>query len=489
MATTTSVQALKNYVDGRWAASASSETIEVRNPATDEVLATYGATSAAETNQIAEAAEAAWLRWRATPPLSRARVLMKLKNLFVERQDELAHVLALEHGKVFREAYLEIERGIENIEVACGVTTLMQGDLLEDAAEGIDEYTIRQPLGVSACLSPFNFPAMIPLWSLPYALACGNTMIVKASPRVPMTAVKMFELIDEAGFPPGVVNLVLGAGEAGEALIAHPAVKTISFVGSTQVGKAVYRQAAEHGKRVQVAAGAKNFAVVMPDADLDAAVDNLIASAMGCSGQRCLALAGVIAVDEIYNELHDRLLDAARAVKVGFALDEGAEMGPVISGDARQRIEGCIEHGISQGAKASLDGRGLRVDGYPNGYWVGPTLLGDCTPAMEVTTQEIFGPVLCLLRAASLDEAIATINDSPYGNAAAIYTRSGKAARQFRYEVSAGNIGINVGVAAPMAYFPFGGAKDSFFGSLHAQGKDAFRFFSNAKVCVERWPS
>ena len=283
MATTTSVQALKNYVDGRWAASASSETIEVRNPATDEVLATYGATSAAETNQIAEAAEAAWLRWRATPPLSRARVLMKLKNLFVERQDELAHVLALEHGKVFREAYLEIERGTENIEVACGVTTLMQGDLLEDAAEGIDEYTIRQPLGVSACLSPFNFPAMIPLWSLPYALACGNTMIVKASPRVPMTAVKMFELIDEAGFPPGVVNLVLGAAEAGEALIAHPAVKTISFVGSTVVGKAVYRQAAEHGKRVQVAAGAKNFAVVMPDANLDAAVGNLIASAMGCS--------------------------------------------------------------------------------------------------------------------------------------------------------------------------------------------------------------
>ena len=487
MTTGTTVQTLKNYVAGQWKESSSGETIEVHNPATDEVIARYPAMTSSEVGQVVDQAHNAFSAWRKTPPLDRARLLMKLKNLFDEHHDELAKVLCLEHGKTYNEAHLEMERGIENVEVACGVTTLMQGAVLEDAARGIDEYSIRQPLGVSASLTPFNFPGMIPLWSLPYALACGNCFVMKASPRMPMTAVKMFELIDQVGFPSGVVNLVLGGSAAGEALIQHRQVKTLSFVGSTEVGKVVYEKSAAAGKRAQVAAGAKNFGVAMPDADLDNAVANLIGSAMGCSGQRCLALAGVIAVGDAYEKLRDRLIDTARNMKVGFALDKDVAMGPVISRQAQSRIEQAIQQGVDDGAQLALDGRGLKVDGYPNGYWVGPTVLDDCRPEMRVVTEEIFGPVFCILRAKDLDEAIGIINSSRYGNAAAIYTSSGASARQFRYEVDAGNIGINIGVAAPMAYFPFGGSKDSFFGTMHAQGKNAFEFFTDAKVCVERW--
>ena len=481
-----SAKLLKNYVNGEWV-SASGSGVEVPNPATDEVLATYNETTRDDANAVVDAAQNAFSKWRSTPPLDRARLLMKLKNALDESQDALARTIALEHGKTYQEAWLEIERGIENVEVATGVTTLMQGDVLEDAASGIDEFAIRQPLGVCVSLNPFNFPGMIPLWSLPYALACGNTVVVKGSPRVPMTIVHMFELISEVGFPPGVANLVLGGGETGEALIEHPATRAVSFIGSTSVGKAVYLKAAEFGKRVQVGAGAKNFGVVMPDANLDNAVPNLIASAMGCSGQRCLALAGVIAVGDAYQKLRDPLVEATRAVQLGFALDEKAGMGPVITRAAQKRIEGWIDRGAAEGAKVAVDGRGASVDGYPEGYWVGPTLLDECEPEMEVATEEIFGPVLSLLRARDLDHAIELVNESRYGNAAAIYTSSGASARKFRYEASAGNIGVNIGVAAPMAYFQFGGAKDSFFGTLHAQGKNAFEFFTDAKICVERW--
>ena len=412
---------------------------------------------------------------------------MKLKARLDERHRELAETIALEHGKTYQESWLEMERGIENVEVAAGVPTLMQGSVLEDAAQGIDEFSIRQPLGVCASLNPFNFPGMIPLWSLPYALACGNCVVVKASPRVPMTLVKIFESIDEVGFPAGVANLVLGDSQTGEGLIRHSDVKAVSFVGSTTVGREVYRLAAEQGKRAQVAAGAKNFGVVMPDADFSSAVPNLINSAMGCSGQRCLALAGAIAVGDAYPQLQEQLPAAASQLKVGFALDHGVEMGPVISRRAQQSIESWIEKGAQEGARLVLDGRGLKVDGYPQGYWVGPTVLDECRPEMEVSREEIFGPVLGVLQARDLDQAIEIINRSRYGNAAAIYTTNGAAARKFRYEVNAGNIGVNIGVAAPMAFFQFGGVKDSFFGVLHAQGRNAFDFFSDAKICVERW--
>lgn len=480
-------KSLSNHVGGSWISSSSGETLDVRNPATDEVLATYAATSRDETATIVTVADAAFPAWRRTPPLERARLLMRFKAKLQEERDSIARVLSLEHGKTYEEARLELERGIENVEVACGATTLLQGEFLEDAARGIDEFSIRQPLGVCASINPFNFPGMIPLWSLPYALACGNTVVVKASPRVPMTLVRLFELIEAVGFPPGVANLVLGGEEAAEALVEHPAVRAISFVGSTEVGKKVYVNAAKHGKRVQVGAGAKNYCVILPDAPLEETVANIVSSAMGCSGQRCLALAGAITVGDAAARIRGPLLAAARNLKVGFGLDAGVQMGPVISREAQSRIEAAIDAGAREGAKIALDGRGARVDGYPDGYWVGPTVLEGCQPDMAVSREEIFGPVLSILETSTLDEAIEIINASRYGNAAAIYTASGHAARKFRYEVHAGNIGVNIGVAAPMAYFHFGGLKDSFFGTLHAQGKDAFQFFSDAKVCVERW--
>ncbi len=480
------VTQLVNYIDGRWAPSLGDE-VEVPNPALDEVIASYRTTPVQGVQEAVEAAAVAFGQWRSTPPLQRARLLMKLKARLDERHGELAETIALEHGKTYQESWLEMERGIENVEVAAGVPTLMQGSVLEDAAPGIDEFSIRQPLGVCASLNPFNFPGMIPLWSMPYALACGNCVVVKASPRVPMTLVKIFESIDEVGFPPGVANLVLGDSETGEALIRHSDVRAVSFVGSTAVGRGVYRLAAEQGKRAQVAAGAKNFGVVMPDADFPSAVPNLVNSAMGCSGQRCLALAGVIAVGDAYPKLQEQLPVAASQVKVGFALDQGVEMGPVITRQAQRSIENWIAKGTQEGARLVLDGRGLQVPGYPRGYWVGPTVLDECRPEMEVSREEIFGPVVGVLQARDLDHAIEIINRSRYGNAAAIYTTSGAAARKFRYEVNAGNIGVNIGVAAPMAFFQFGGMKDSFFGVLHAQGRSAFDFFSDAKICVERW--
>jgi malonate-semialdehyde dehydrogenase (acetylating)/methylmalonate-semialdehyde dehydrogenase len=487
MQSTQSGETLSNFVAGQWIRSRSERTIVDLNPATARPIASFGDTTREETRQAIGAAREAFPAWRATPPLDRARLLMKFRALLDEHHDRIARTLTVEHGKTYSESWLEIERGIENIEVAAGAPTLMMGRVLEDAASGIDEYTIRRPLGVTAAICPFNFPAMIPLWFLPYALACGNTMVVKASPSAPMTLVEIFKLIEQAGFPAGVASLALGASEAGEELVEHPDVNAVSFVGSTRVGQEVCRRAGAAGKRFQVQAGAKNFGIVMPDADLAGAIPNLVASAMDCSGQRCLALAAVIAVGEAYEKVRDGMLAAARARRLGFGLDDGAQMGPVISGEAKARIEAWIQKGVDEGATAILDGRGAAVDGYPDGFWVGPTILDGCGPEMEVTREEIFGPVVCILRAASLDEALEIIRGSRYGNAASIFTSSGAAARKFRYEAPCGNLGINIGVAAPMAFFPFGGTKDSFFGDLHAQGRDAFAFYTNATVCVERW--
>lgn len=480
------VQTLENVIGGRRVA-ASGETIEIRNPASDEVVAIYRASCVGDVAAAVAVAAEAQQAWRRVPPAERARVLLRFHHLLTRHRGGIAEILTLEHGKTRREAELEVDRGIENVEVACGAPTLMQGAMLEDATAGIDEYVIRQPLGVCASLSPFNFPAMIPLWSLPYALACGNSLVAKASPRVPMTLSRMFDLLAEAGLPDGVANLVLGDVDASRALVEHPTVRTISFVGSTRVGREVYAQAATAGKRVQVGAGAKNFCVVMSDADPAKIVPNIVASAMGCTGQRCLALSGVIAVGDAHAALSEALVEAAGAIRVGPGMDDRSDMGPVISADARQRIEAAIDKGQHEGAKVRLDGRGCRVDGFADGYWVGPTLLDDCEPKMSVAREEIFGPVLSIVRVGDLSEAIELINSSNYGNAAAIYTNSGAAARRFRYEVDAGNIGVNIGVAAPMAFFHFGGAKDSFFGDLHAQGRDAFDFFTQRKVSIERW--
>lgn len=478
---------LCNYVGGEWVRSSSDRLIDDLDPATGEAVAVFGDTTRDEVRQAVQSAESAFPGWRAVPPVERGRLLAGLKCLMEENRERIAAILTGEHGKVYSESLLEIERGIENLETASGAPTLMMSSYLEDASKGIDEYSIRRPLGVTAAICPFNFPAMIPLWFLPYALACGNTMIVKASPLVPRTLVEIFGLIERAGFPPGVANLVLGSSDAAEELIDNPTVKAVSFVGSTKVGRMVYQRASANFKRVQVQAGAKNFGVVMPDANFAGAVPNLVASAMDCAGQRCLALASVIAVGDAYKKVRDGMVGIARARKVGFGLDEGVQMGPVISREALHRIEGWIDKGVSEGAKVVLEGRGIKVDGYPNGYWIGPTILDDCNPSMSVVHEEIFGPVVCLLRAADLDEALDIIRRNRYGNAASIFTSDGAAARKFKYEAPCGNIGINIGVAAPMAFFHFGGAKDSFYGDLHAQGRSAFDFYTNSAVCVERW--
>jgi malonate-semialdehyde dehydrogenase (acetylating)/methylmalonate-semialdehyde dehydrogenase len=477
-----------NYVGGRWVEPATDQWIDVINPATARPIGRVPLSTVQDVDQAVQAAKAAFPAWRETPPLQRARYMFRLKELLETHLDEIARQVVLEHGKTLEDARGSVRRAIENVEVAAGIPSLMMGYGLEDgAARGIDEEVVKQPLGVFGAICPFNFPAMVPFWFWPYAVACGNTFIVKPSEQVPLTQKRIFELIERAGFPPGVVNLVNGAKETVDALLAHPDIKGISFVGSSAVAKYVYSTAAAHGKRVQAQGGAKNVLVVMPDADLDQAVPNIIGSCFGAAGQRCLAGSLVMPVGEVHRPLVERLVETARALKLGFGLDAGVDMGPVISDRARQRILAAIDQGVQEGAVLLLDGRNVRVPDYPDGYFVGPTIFDNVSPEMRLAQEEIFGPVVGVIPVRTLDEAIQLINRSPYGNAASIFTSQGRAARQFRYYVECGNIGVNIGVAAPMAYFPFGGYKQSFFGTLHGQGRDAIEFFTERKVVIMRW--
>lgn len=482
-----SVKTLRNHIDGEWVPASTEECLDVRNPATDEVLARVPLSTAADVDRAVAAAREAFPAWRETPPYERAERLFRLKEILERRADELARTVVREHGKVLDEARGEVRRVLDNVEVAAGVPTLMMGYNMEDVAPGIDEECIYQPLGVYACVAPFNFPAMVPFWFLPYAVACGDTYVVKPSERCPMSQGLIFEMLQEAGFPPGVLNLVHGDRTAVDALVEHPDVVGISFVGSTPVARALYAKGAAHGKRMQCQAGAKNGLIVMSDAVLGPTVDNILSSAFGSTGQRCLAGSLVLAVGEVYEPLVEALVGAARALRLGDGMDPGVDVGPVISRAALERIVGYIEAGIAEGARLLLDGRGVRVEGYPHGYFLGPTVFTDVRPQMTVAREEIFGPVLGIVRVGSLDEAIEVLNASPYGNAASIYTASGKAARAARYRVRAGNIGVNIGVAAPVASFPFGGMKASFFGDLHGQGRDAIHFFAERKVVISRW--
>ncbi len=477
---------LKNYIDGEWVES-SGELLEVDNPATGEVIARVPLSTAEEVDRAVAAAKAAFQEWRETPPLVRARYMFRLKALMEEHFEDLARTIVKEHGKTIDEARGEMRRAIENVEVAMAVPSLMMGYNAEDIAEGIDEEAVLQPVGVFCCVAPFNFPAMVPFWFLPYAVACGNTYIVKPSEVCPISQNQLFELMDEVDFPPGVVNLVNGSKETVNALLAHPDVAGVSFVGSTPVAKHIYKTAAAHGKRAQCQAGAKNCLVVMPDAVLERAVPNIISSAFGTAGQRCLAGALVLAVGEVYEPLKAQLVEAASRIKVGYGLDEDTQMGPVVSKKALERILGYIEKGLEEGAELILDGRGVSVPDYPNGYFVGPTIFDKVRPEMTIAREEIFGPVLGIIPVADFDEALAVIDGIPYGNAASLFTSSGKWAREFKYRVRAGNIGINIGIAAPIATFPFGGMKDSFFGDLHGQGRDAIQFFTDRKVVITRW--
>jgi malonate-semialdehyde dehydrogenase (acetylating) / methylmalonate-semialdehyde dehydrogenase len=479
---------LQNFVDGVWSLQHSSGELPVMNPATAEQMAWVPLSPAAEVDRVARLAEKAGEDWRQVPPGERIQVLFRLKARLEQSLGEMAELITNECGKTREEALGEVRRGIENVETACGIPLMMQGYSSEDIARGMDEFMIRQPLGVVAAITPFNFPAMIPLWFLPYAVACGNTFILKPSEKVPLTACRLFQLLEEAGFPAGVVNLLHGGRETTEALIEHPAVRAISFVGSSAVAREVYRRAAQHGKRAQCQGGAKNPVIVMPDADAATATQILSDSAFGCAGQRCLAASQVYAVGEANGLFREALVAAAESRVVGYGLDPGVQTGPVISRESKERIEGLITSGVKEGGRVLVDGRGARIKNYERGQFIRPTLIENVAPGSTLAETEIFGPVLGLLHVTSLEAAIQMVNASAYGNMACLFTQSGAAARKFRHEARAGNIGINLGVAAPMAYFPFTGWKDSFFGDLHAQGRDAVEFYTDKKVVIERWP-
>jgi malonate-semialdehyde dehydrogenase (acetylating)/methylmalonate-semialdehyde dehydrogenase len=483
---TTAVRQLHNYIGGEWRPSQGREQLDVLNPATGELLAHVPAGTKEDVDAAVRAAAAAFPGWRRTPPEDRIQYLFRFKRLLEEHFEELARTVTIENGKTLVESRGEVQRTIENVEVACGIPSLMQGYNLEDIAAGIDEIMIRQPLGVVAAITPFNFPAMVPMWFLPYAIACGNTFVLKPSERVPLSPDLLFQLLEQTGLPPGVVTLVHGAKQAVDALLDHREVKAISFVGSTPVAKYIYVRSAENGKRVQCQGGAKNYAVVMPDADMDVATRTLTESAFGCAGQRCLAVSVAVTVGET-GGLRKQLVDAAQSLRVGNGLESGVQMGPVITRESKSRIEGLIGQGMSEGAVILVDGRNPRVPGGNGGNFIRPTILDNIPTASALANTEIFGPVLSLARSKTLDEAIETIARSPYGNAASIFTTSGSAARRFRYEASAGNIGVNLGVAAPMAFFPFSGWKGSFFGVVHGQGRDAVEFYTEKKVVIERW--
>lgn len=484
---TTQTPELQNYVQGAWRRSATQQYVDVLNPATAELLARTPLSTASDVDAAVQSAADAFPAWRRTPPGERVQYLFKFKNLLEEHIGEIARLITEENGKTLAEAKAELRRGIENVEVACGIPMMMQGYNLEDVTPGVDEMLIRQPLGVVAAIVPFNFPAMISFWFLPYAIACGNTFILKPSERVPLTMRRIFELLESTGLPRGVVNLVNGGREVVDALCDHPQVRAISFVGSTPVARHVYSRAAASGKRMQCQGGAKNHVVVLPDADMELATQIIGDSAFGCAGQRCLAVSVAVTIGDAQKTFRDSISRAASSLRVGNGLGADTQMGPVISKESKQRVESLIAAGVAEGAKPIVDGRNAKISNGDAGNFVKPTILDGVPATSKLTHAEIFGPVLSLVHADTIDEAMKFLHNSPYGNQASLFTTSGAAARKFRYEAPAGNIGINIGVAAPMAYFPFSGWKDSFFGILHGQGRDAVEFYTESKIVIERW--
>ena len=478
---------LRNYINGAWHSPTSATYQDVINPATADVLGQVPLSSAEEVDQAVGVAVQAYEGWRRVPAEDRVQYLFRLKAILDENFNELSRLVTQENGKTFKESQGELKRAIENVEVACGIPILMQGDFSEDIAAGIDEFMIRQPVGVCAIIAPFNFPGMIPFWFLPYAVATGNTAIVKPSERTPMTMQRVMDLVEAAGFPKGVINLVNGAADTVNAILDHPGISAVSFVGSTAVARHVYARASANGKRVQAQGGAKNLTIVLPDADLETTTSIVVDSSFGNAGQRCLATSLVVTVGEARKRFTETIAEAATKRKVGYGLDEGVEMGPVITPQSKERIEGLVEKGIAEGAKILVEGRDAVVKGYEKGNFLRPTILDNVSPGGTIFQTEVFGPVLGLMHVDTVDEAIALVNSHKYGNMACLFTSNGAAARQFRSEAQAGNIGINIGVAAPMAFFPFSGWKESFFGTLHGQGKHSVEFYTQTKVVVERW--
>jgi malonate-semialdehyde dehydrogenase (acetylating) / methylmalonate-semialdehyde dehydrogenase len=482
----TATRLLDNYIDGEWTpAQAATDVLDVLNPATGEVLALVPLSGASDLDLAVRAAREALPEWRSVSTIARARKLFELRERLITREEDFARSVTTEMGKTIADARAEVARMIEMVEAACAIPTTMQGRILEDVSRNIDAETIRQPVGVCAAIVPFNFPAMVPFWFLPFAIACGNTFVLKPSEQVPLTQQIAFEELHALGLPPGVVNLVNGGREVVEGILDHSGIDAVSFVGSAPVARIIYERAAREGKRVQALGGAKNHMVVMPDAVIDKTVEGIIGSAFGAAGQRCMAGSVVVTVGDAHEQLMPPLIEASRALQVGDGLEESSDVGPVISCAARDRIRSWIERGEAGGAKVVLDGRDACGD--PNGSYVGPTIIDDVTPEMNIAQEEVFGPVLCVISAPTLDEAIAIVNSSRFGNGTSIFTESGASVRRYRHEVQAGMVGVNIGVAAPVAFFPFSGWKDSFLGDLHAHGTDAVEFYTRKKTVTSRW--
>lgn len=480
-------ESVPSFSNGEWL-SHSLPTSSVFNPSTGEVIAEVPLCGAREVNEAVESAAAAFPAWAETPPTDRARVFFKFRMLMEEHFEEIVRCNTREHGKTLVESRGDVRRGIEMVEFACGVPSLLMGESLENVARGIDCDTIRQPLGVCVGITPFNFPAMVPLWMYPIAIVCGNTFVLKPSEKVPLTAIKIVKLLHEAGLPKGVINIVHGGRDCVDALLTHPKVKAISFVGSTPVARYIFEVGTKHGKRVQSNGGAKNFVFLMPDADVENSVRGLVEAAYGCAGERCMAASTAVVIGDAAKRVLPSIVEAARAIKVGRTdIETQPNMGPLITRQHRDRVAQLIEKGVSEGAKIATDGRLARVDGAPNGFFLGATVLDEIQPNMTVAREEIFGPVLNVMRFDDLNAAIEQANRSPYGNGASIFTRSGKAAREFKHRIQCGMVGINIGVPASMAWFPFTGWNESFFGDLHMQGKEGVHFFTQQKVTTSRW--
>ncbi len=483
------VDKVKNYIGGSWQASAGPEHMPLTNPATGEALGSVPVGVAADVDAAVAAAKAAFPAWRETPVAVRARYLFDLRNLMEKHYDELLAICTQEHGKTLEESKGDVRRGIENVETAAGMPSLLMSatEALEQIAHGIDCTTVRQPLGVFAAIAPYNFPSMVPLWFLPYAIAAGNTFVVKPSEQVPFSQLRLFELIAELGLPKGVVNTVNGGRDVVNGILEHKDIAGVSFVGSSPVAQHVYARCGATGKRVQALGGAKNFTVVMDDCDWERSVANVIDSAFGCAGQRCLATSVVVGVGPAYKKLRESLVARAKTIKVGYGMDPDTTMGPLISAKHRERVVSYVEKGVKEGAELLLDGRGLKVAAYPKGHFLGPTIFANVSPNMVIASEEIFGPVLSVIEAKSLDDAIAMAKRHPLANAASIYTQNGTSARTFQKEIDAAMVGVNIGVAAPLSFFTFGGSKGSFYGDLKAHGKDSVRFYTQNKTTIYRW--
>jgi len=483
----TTLERLPLWIGGRAVPAHTTRYAEVTNPATGEVLRHVPLGDAEDVASAAAAATAAMQGWRASPALRRARILMRFRDLMEAHKKDLARLVSQEHGKTLADAEGSITRGIEVVEFATGIPHLLKGEFSDTVGADVDTFSLRQPVGVCAGITPFNFPAMVPMWMFPIAVACGNAFILKPSERDPTMSLRMAELLREAGLPDGVFNVVHGDKEAVDAILAHPQIKAVSFVGSTPVARYIYETGTRHGKRVQALGGAKNHAVVLPDADLAFAAEALIGAAYGSAGERCMAVSVAVAVGEVADALCSELTRRARRVAVGPGDRAGSEMGPVITCAARDRIMGLIDKGVAEGAALVVDGRKPQVDGHEAGFFVGPTLFDHARPDMAIYREEIFGPVLVMVRVESLEQAIALINSNPYANGAALFTRSGYAARRFQQDVEVGMVGINVPIPVPMAFYSFGGWRNSLFGDLHVHGMDGVRFYTRGKAVTARW--